>query len=165
MPGSEENPGDRKISEAEAEKSDKMLRRALGRWDIAFLVIGAMIGSGWLFGSEGAAATAGPGAILSWVIAGFLMIFVALTFAEIGGMLPKSGGIVRYPQYAYGGFASFILAWSYLLSAVTVAPSEAIAAVTYMSTYIPQLYTSSRITPGRIRRPAFLSFFFFLFPL
>ncbi len=105
-----------------------------------------MIGSGWLFGSEGAATAAGPGAILSWIIAGFLMIFVALTFAEIGGMLPKSGGIVRYPQYAYGGFASFILAWSYLLSAVTVAPSEAIAAVTYMSTYIPQLYTSSGIT-------------------
>ncbi|GGP21241.1 amino acid permease [Thermocladium modestius] len=162
MPGSEENPGDRKISEAEAEKSDKMLRRALGRWDIAFLVIGAMIGSGWLFGSEGAATAAGPGAILSWIIAGFLMIFVALTFAEIGGMLPKSGGIVRYPQYAYGGFASFILAWSYLLSAVTVAPSEAIAAVTYMSTYIPQLYTSSGITLAGIGVAALLTIFFFL---
>jgi len=163
VPGPEQNPGnERKISEAEAEQSDKMLRRALGRWDIAFLVVGAMIGSGWLFGSMGAATAAGPAAILSWIIAGFLMIFIALTFSEIGGMLPKTGGIVRYPQYAYGGFASFILAWSYLLSAVTVAPSEAIAAVTYMSTYIPALYTSSGITPLGVVVAALLTIFFFL---
>ncbi|GAB6945981.1 APC family permease [Vulcanisaeta sp. JCM 16161] len=150
------------VGEKAAVQSDKQLRRALSQWDIAFLVIGAMIGSGWLFGSLGAAATAGPAAILSWLIAGFLMIFIALTYAEIGGMLPKSGGIVRYPQYTHGGFASFIMGWAYFLSAVTVAPSEAIAAVTYMSSYLPQLMSNGLLTPLGTLVAAVLVVFFFL---
>ena len=151
------------VGEKRAVQSDKQLRRALSQWDIAFLVIGAMIGSGWLFGSLGAAATAGPAAILSWIIAGFLMIFIALAYAEIGGMLPKSGGIVRYPQYTHGGFASFIMGWAYFLSAVTVAPSEAIAAVTYMSSYLPQLMSNGLLTPlGTLVAAVLVVFFFFL---
>ena len=146
----------------EAEQTDKMLRRALNQWDIAFLVIGAMIGSGWLFASAGASSYAGPAAILSWLIAGFLMIFIAFTYTEISGMLPKSGGIVRYPQYTHGGFASFMLAWAYFLSAVTVAPSEAIAAVTYMSTWLPQLTISGVLTPIGVLVAAVLATFFFL---
>nr|WP_238377858.1 hypothetical protein [Caldivirga sp. MU80] len=59
----------------------------------------------------------------------------------------RRDGIVRYPQYTHGGFASFILAWAYFLSAVTVAPSEAIAAVTHMSTWLPQLTVSGVLTP------------------
>ncbi|WP_243678125.1 APC family permease [Vulcanisaeta distributa] len=151
------------VGESKAVQSDKQLRRALSQWDIAFLVIGAMIGSGWLFGSLGAASTAGPAAILSWLIAGFLMIFIALAYAEIGGMLPKSGGIVRYPQYTHGGFASFIMGWAYFLSAVTVAPSEAIAAVTYMSSYLPQLMSNGLLTPlGTLVAAVLVVFFFFL---
>ena len=151
------------VGEKVAEQSDKQLRRALSQWDIAFLVIGAMIGSGWLFGSLGAAATAGPAAILSWVIAGFLMVFIALSYAEIGGMLPKSGGIVRYPQYTHGGFASFLMGWAYFLSATTVAPSEAIAAVTYMSSYVPSLMSNGILTPlGTLVAAVFTVFFFLL---
>ncbi len=129
-------------SEVKAEKTDKEFRRALGLWDISFLVVGAMIGSGWLFGALGGASTAGPAAIVSWVVAGILMLFVALVYSELGGMLPKSGGIVRYPQYAYGGLASFVFSWAYLLSAISVAPSEALAATTYMSSYLTGLFPS-----------------------
>lgn len=160
------NPPERggpEIGEKSAIKSDKQLRRALNQWDIAFLVVGAMIGSGWLFGPLGAASTAGPAAILSWLIAGFLMIFIALAYAEIGGMLPKTGGIVRYPQYTHGGFTSFLMGWAYFLSAVTVAPSEAIAAVSYMSSYLPQLMSSGLLTPlGTLVAAVLVIFFFFL---
>ncbi|MGC8601278.1 MAG: APC family permease [Thermoprotei archaeon] len=133
------------ISESKASATDRQLKRALGTWDISFLVVGAMIGSGWLFGALGAASAAGPSAILSWIIAAALMLFVALVYVELAGMLPKSGGIVRYPQYAYGGLASFIFSWSYLLSAVSVAPSEALAAITYMSSYVSGLLTTSGV--------------------
>ena len=149
-------------SEVRASESDKMLRRALNQWDIMFLVVGAMIGSGWLFGSLGAAATAGPAAIVSWVIGGILMMFIALAYAELGGMLPKSGGIVRYPQYTHGSFASFMLGWAYFLSAVTVAPSEAIAAVTYLTTWVHGLTVSGVLTPLGVLVAAILTIFFFL---
>ncbi|WP_449462669.1 APC family permease [Tardisphaera miroshnichenkoae] len=133
------------IIEKEASTKDRELKHALGTWDISFLVIGAMIGSGWLFGALGGAYTAGPAAIISWVIAAVLMLFVALVYAELAGMLPKSGGIVRYPQYTYGGLASYIFSWSYLLSSVSVSPSESLAAITYMSSYVNGLFTSSGV--------------------
>ena len=135
----------RDIIEKEASTKDRELKRALGTWDISFLVIGAMIGSGWLFGALGGAYTAGPAAIISWIIAAVLMLFVALVYAELAGMLPKSGGIVRYPQYTYGGLASYIFSWSYLLSSVSVAPSESLAAINYMSSYVNGLLTSSGV--------------------
>ncbi len=120
-----------------AQASDKELRKALGFFEIMFLVLGAIIGSGWLFGSFYAAGMAGPAAVLSWAIAGLLMIFIALVFAELSGAIPKTGAIVRYPQYSHGSFASTLLGWAYFLSAVTVAPAEAEAAVTYLESWWP----------------------------
>jgi amino acid transporter len=155
--------GEKPIAVEKAETTDKQLRRALNFWDIAYLVIGAMIGSGWLFGSLYAAAMVGPGAILSWIIAGVLMLFIALAFAELSGMIPKSGAIVRYPQYSHGSLASFILAWAYLLSSITVAPAEAEAVVTYMGSYVPGLLTPSGVLTAFGLLVAFLfTVFFFL---
>ena len=147
-----------------AEEVDKHLRRALSVWDIAYLVIGAMIGSGWLFGSLYAGAMVGPGAIISWIVAGILLLFMALAFSELAGVVPKTGGIVRYPQYSHGSFASYVLAWSYLLSAITVAPAEAEAVVTYMSAYVHGLITTSGLlTPFGVGVAfGFMTFFFLL---
>jgi len=155
--------GERPIAVEKAEATDKQLRRALNFWDIAYLVIGAMIGSGWLFGSLYAAAMVGPGAILSWLVAGVLMLFIALAFAELAGMIPKSGAIVRYPQYSHGSLTSFMLAWAYLLSAITVAPAEAEAVVTYMGSYVPGLLTPTGVLTAFGLFVAFLfTVFFFL---
>ncbi len=147
-----------------AEETDKQLKKALNFWDITYLVVGAMIGSGWLFGALYASSVVGPGAILSWIVAGILMFFIALVFAEIAGMIPKTGSIVRYPQYSHGSFASFILAWAYLLSVITVAPAEAEAVVTYMSSYVHGLINSSGYLTlfGVLVAFAFLTFFFLL---
>ncbi|MGC9072528.1 MAG: hypothetical protein ACP5HK_07575 [Acidilobus sp.] len=68
-------------------------------------MLGAIIGSGWLFGSFYAAAMAVPAAIVSWIIAGVLLLFVALAFAELSGAIPNTGAIIRYPQYSHGSFA------------------------------------------------------------
>ncbi|MGC9209933.1 MAG: APC family permease [Acidilobus sp.] len=155
---------ERVLAVEKAEVTDRQLRRALNVWDITYLVVGAMIGSGWLFGALYAASMVGPAAILSWIIAGVLMIFIALAFAELSGMIPKSGAIVRYPQYSHGSFASYILAWAYLLSAITVAPAEATAVVTYMSSYVPGLVSSSGVLTleGGLVAFGFLTFFFLL---
>ena len=154
----------RRLGVEKAEVTDKQLRRALNVFDIAYLVIGAVIGSGWLFGSLYAAALAGPAAIISWTLAGILLLFEALVVAELGGMLPKSGAIVRYPQYSHGSFASFILAWSYLLGAITVPPVEATAVVTYMSSFVPGLLTPTGVLTleGGLVAFAIVTFYFLL---
>lgn len=119
------------------ETPDRKLKHALSMQDLFFLCMGGIIGSGWLFAVLGAAAVAGPAVIISWIIGGILIMFIALTYAELSGMIPRSGAIVRYPHLTHGGFTGFILGWAYLLSSVAVPSIEAIAVVSYSSSYLP----------------------------
>jgi len=134
------------VAERIASKSDKKLRKALTLQDLFFLSMGGIIGSGWLLGVAGGASIAGPAAIVSWILGGIIVLFIALVFAEIAGAIPKSGSIVRYPHLAYGSYAGFILSWAYLLSAVTVPTVEAEAVLSYASVYIPNLFYTVTIT-------------------
>ncbi len=116
-------------------ESDKKLRKELSFIQLLFLSLGGIIGSGWLFGVLFGASVAGPASVLSWIIGGIMVIFIALVYAEVSGAIPKSGGIVRYPHYTHGGYTGFILGWAYLLSAITVPAIEAIAAISYLSSF------------------------------
>ena len=133
-----------------AEEADRGLGRSLTLIDMAALVFGALIGSGWLFASYYAAVDAGPAAIVSWIVAGVLMLLVALVFAELSAAIPKSGAIVRYPQYSHGSLASFVLGWSYLVASISVAPAEAIAVVTYLGIFFPWLYGTAKTALGTV---------------
>src|SRR5579859_4747983 len=115
------------------EATDRRLRRSLSFQHLFFLSMGGIIGSGWLFAVLGADAAAGPAVILSWLIGGLLVLLIALTYAEVSGMLPRSGAIARYPHLTHGGLTGFLLGWAYFLSAVTVPAIEAEAVVTYAS--------------------------------
>ena len=118
-------------------QEDKKLKKDLTFIQLLFLSLGGIIGSGWLFGVNAAAATAGPIVFLSWIIGGIMVIFIALTYAEVSSMIPRSGAIVRYPHFTHGSYTGYILGWAYLLSAITVPAIEAIAAVTYISAIFP----------------------------
>ncbi|MEM2200082.1 MAG: APC family permease, partial [Thermoplasmata archaeon] len=128
------------VAEKIAYQSDKKLRKALSLQDLFFLSMGGIIGSGWLLGVAAGASVAGPGATLSWIIGGVIILFIALTFAEISSAVPKTGAIVRYPHLAFGGYTGYIMSWGYFLSAVTVPTIEAEAVLTYASTYIPNIF-------------------------
>ncbi|NON63319.1 APC family permease, partial [Acidianus sp. RZ1] len=146
------------------ESSDKQLRRSLGKWELLFLSLGGVIGSGWLFGSLYTAAYAGGSGVLSWIIAGILIIFIALAYAEISSAIPKTGGIVRYPHYTHGGIVGYIITWDYFLSAASVPAIEATASITYLAALIPGLtYPNGVLTPlGIFGAYLLLIFFFFL---
>lgn len=115
------------------EQADKNLRKHMGFTQLLFMSIGAIIGSGWLLASLAASSVAGPASIISWVIGGIFIIFVALTYAEISGMLPRTGGIVRYPVLTHGGYTGWLIGWTYWLSAIAVPAAESEAVVTYVS--------------------------------
>jgi amino acid transporter len=120
--------------------------KVLGLRDLYFLCLGGSIGSAWLFGSLYGAATAGPASIISWLIGGLISLFVAATWAEIGGILPSTGAVVKVPHYSHGYFTGFYFGWAYYLSAVIVPPVEAVAIVTYASAYVPSLMSEGRLT-------------------
>ncbi|MEM3671031.1 MAG: APC family permease [Thermoprotei archaeon] len=128
--------------------SDTKLRRVLDTTDLLFLSLGGIIGSGWLFAASGAAMLAGPASIVSWIVGGLIVLLVALVYAELGGMIPRSGAIVRYGQYSHGGLAGFLFGWAYFLSAVSVPAVEAEGVITYAGSYVPGLVASNGVLSG-----------------
>ncbi len=153
--------------ESSALESDKKLKKILTFQDLFFLSMGGIIGSGWLLGVAAGAAAAGPASILSWIIGGVIVLFIALTLAEVAGAIPKSGAIVRYPHLTYGSYTGFILGWAYLLGAVTTPTIEAEAVLTYLATYVQGLFRTvggvSVLTPiGILLGVGLLGAFFLL---
>lgn len=135
---------DRSGSES-LEAADKGLRKDVSLTQLLLLGVSAQIGSGWLFGVLAAAGMAGPAAIASWLIAAVLVFLISLTYLELGSMLPRSGGIVRYTYLTHGAFSGWIIGWAYWLSVVTIPPIEAVAAVTYIGGKWPQLGFLSKV--------------------
>jgi len=115
--------------------NESAIRREVGAIALMFTGLGSIIGSGWLFGAWRAAQLAGPGAIYSWIIGAVVILFVALTFAELGAMFPESGGAVRYGHYSHGSLVGFVAGWAAWIAIVSVIPVEAEASVQYMSSW------------------------------
>lgn len=114
-------------------------KRDLGVIGLLFASIGSIIGSGWLFGAMTAAEMAGPGSVFAWLIGGVMIIFIGLCYAELGAMFPVSGGVVRFPHFSFGSFASYTLGWVTWLAAVATGPIEVLAALQYANNYLPWL--------------------------
>src|SRR5277367_5410745 len=115
--------------------NESAIRREVGPIALMFTGLGSIIGSGWLFGAQLAAQRAGPGAIYSWIIGAVIILFVALSYAELGAMFPESGGAVRYGHYSHGSLVGFVAGWAAWIAIVSVIPVEAEASVQYMSSW------------------------------
>ncbi len=93
------------------------LPRKLGLLDAVGIVIGIMIGSG-IFIVPNVVARELPAtwAILGvWTVAGLLSIVGALAYAELGAMIPATGGQYVYLREAYGPLVGFLCGWAFLL--------------------------------------------------
>src|SRR5689334_16980014 len=132
---------------ATATRADEpQLKRHVGVIGLLFASVGSIIGSGWLFGALTASQAAGPSAIISWALGGFMILLIALVYAELGTMFPLSGGVVRFPHLAFGSFASYTAGWITWLAAATVAPIEVEGALQYATKYFP--FTTAHTVGG-----------------
>lgn len=92
------------------------LRRCLSAWDLAFLGVGAIIGTGIFVLTGIAAATqAGPAVVLSFILAGLACAFAALSYAELSASVGGCGSAYGYSYAAFGELAAFIIGWDLLL--------------------------------------------------
>jgi len=108
------------------------LRRDVGFWGLMFVSLGSIIGSGWLLGALTAATLAGPASLVSWVLAAFMLSLLALVHAELGASYPAAGGTARFPRFVFGPLAGFTAGWMAWLQAVTIAPIEVEATLSYV---------------------------------
>src|SRR5688500_1986235 len=126
--------------------ADEGLVRAIGLGSAILIVVGAVIGSG-IFLTTGGMAALIPSAsllLMAWTLGGVLAITGGLTYAEMGAMFPRSGGVYVFLREAYGPLPAFLYGWASLL--VVISGSMAAVAVgfaEYLSYFIPAASTSN----------------------
>jgi APA family basic amino acid/polyamine antiporter len=95
---------------------DYQLKRCLSAWDLTFLGIGAIIGTGIFVLTGIAAATqSGPAVILSFVFAGLACTFAALSYAELAASVGGCGSAYGYSYSAFGEIIAWIIGWDLIL--------------------------------------------------
>ncbi len=109
---------------ATAEK--KGLHRSLGPWQLTLLGIGAIIGTGIFVLTAEAAQKAGPGMMLSFVVAGFVCAVAALCYAELSSMVPVSGSAYTYSYAVLGEGVAWVVGWALILEYAVAASAVAV---------------------------------------
>jgi basic amino acid/polyamine antiporter, APA family len=116
------------------------LPRSLGPWGATAVVIGVTIGSGiFRVPATVAAQLQAPGpAMLCWLLGGLVTLCGALSVAELGAALPRSGGIFAYLLECYGPLPAFLYGWA-CLTVVTPAALGATSTIfaEYLGYFLP----------------------------
>src|SRR5438094_9897993 len=98
------------------------LRRVLTLRDLVLIVVGTTIGSG-IFTVPGSVLRQSGGdlgvALVVWVVGSVLALLGALSFGELGAMMPDPGGSYVYVRAAFGALPAFLLGWTLFLAIPT----------------------------------------------
>src|SRR3974390_2990574 len=114
------------VTDLQAEAlTDQSLKRALGPLNLTLLGIGAIIGTGiFVLSGRAAAVNAGPGVVLSFILAGTASAFAALCYSEFAALVPMSGSAYTYSYATLGELFAWIIGWDlaleYAVGAITV---------------------------------------------
>jgi APA family basic amino acid/polyamine antiporter len=122
---------------ASAEK--RSLHRSLGGFQLTMLGVGAIIGTGIFVLTAEAAQKAGPGMMLSFILAGFVCAVTALCYAELAAMVPVSGSAYTYSYAVLGELIAWIVGWALILE-YTIAASA--VSVGWSNYFVPLIQHS-----------------------
>jgi APA family basic amino acid/polyamine antiporter len=110
--------------------------------DSTMLVIGSMIGSGIFIVSADIARTVGGAGwlLLVWLITGLVTVIAALSYGELGGMMPHAGGQYVYLREAYNPLIGFLYGWTLFLVIQTgTIAAVAVAFAKFTAVLVPAL--------------------------
>jgi basic amino acid/polyamine antiporter, APA family len=116
------------------------LVRGLGALDGALITIGSVLGTGiFLTGSDIARALPQPGLILLvWLLGGALTLAGALSYAELGALFPRPGGMYVFLREAYGPLPAFLFGWvSFLVIMSGGIATIAVGFGEYLGAFVP----------------------------
>ena len=127
-------------SDSHSAKRGRLLR-VLGIGFGLAVIIGNTIGAG-IFRSPGTIATLLPNYWLFlsvWLIGGLYALFGAFQIAELGTMLPRSGGQYVFARHALGEYAGFIVGWSDWISTCGSTAAVSLVIGEFMGALFPTL--------------------------
>jgi basic amino acid/polyamine antiporter, APA family len=118
------------------------LKRGLGTWAAASIVVGTVIGSGIFLVPRSMIQRVGAPEMVFvvWVFGGLLSLAGALSYAELAAAIPEAGGEYAYLREAYGPVWGFLYSWTQMW----VAKSGSIASIAtgffyYLTNFFPAL--------------------------
>ncbi|WP_018383057.1 amino acid permease [Wenjunlia vitaminophila] len=101
------------------------------------IAIGGVIGAGLFVGSGAGIRAAGPGILLSYALAGLLVVLVMRMLGEMAAAHPTSGSFSAYADRALGRWAGFTIGWLYWFFWVVVLAVEATAGAAILTDWVP----------------------------
>lgn len=122
-----------------ATAADPQLGHALKSRQLVMMGLGSAIGAGLFLGSGVGVQTAGPAVLLSYLIAGTLIIIVMRALGEMAAARPTSGAFSVYAADAMGPTAGATLGWLWWVQIVIVVAAESVGAAGLLSTVWPGL--------------------------
>ncbi|MDF3291234.1 amino acid permease [Streptomyces silvisoli] len=113
------------------------LSAGLKQRHLTMLGLGGVIGAGLFVGSGAGIAVAGPGIVVSYLIAGLLAMLIMRMLGEMSAAMPASGAFSVHAERAFGRWAGFTVGWLYWFMLVVVLAVEATGAATIASGWLP----------------------------
>ncbi|GGX70206.1 amino acid permease [Streptomyces hiroshimensis] len=113
------------------------LSAGLKQRHLTMLGLGGVIGAGLFVGSGAGIAVAGPGIIVSYLIAGALAMLVMRMLGEMSAAMPASGAFSVHAERALGRWAGFTVGWLYWFLLVVVLAVEATGAAQIANGWVP----------------------------
>src|SRR5580658_4453690 len=113
------------------------LSRSLRPRHVAMISIGGIIGAGLFVGSSVAISASGPAAVLSYLLAGLLVLMVMRMLGEMAVALPSTSSFTEFARVGLGPWAGFICGWLYWYFWIIVVPVEAIAGANILHHWLP----------------------------
>ncbi len=125
------------------------------------LGVGAIVGTG-IYTLIGVGANlAGPGVILSFLVAGAVCACAALAYAEVATLIPVSGSAYTYSYVALGEIVAWVVGWSLILEYSLVVSAVAVGWAGYavgflgaMGVHLPAAMSAGLWAGGAINLPA-----------
>jgi AAT family amino acid transporter len=113
------------------------LHHQLTAGQMTMVAVGGSIGTGLLLGSAAALEVAGPGVILSYIIAAFIAYTVAMALGELASMHPAAGSFGLYGELYLNQYLGFLCRAAYWAAIAFSIGAELTASATYMAYWLP----------------------------
>ena len=115
------------------------LHNQLTAGQMTMVAVGGSIGTGLLLGSAAALEVAGPGVILSYIVAAFIAYTVSMALGELASMHPAAGSFGLYGELYLNQYLGFLCRAAYWAAIAFSIGAELVASATYMAYWFPQV--------------------------
>jgi L-asparagine transporter-like permease len=113
------------------------LHHQLTAGQMTMVAVGGSIGTGLLLGSAAALEVAGPGVIISYIIAAFIAYTVAMALGELASTHPAAGSFGIYGELYLNQYLGFLCRAAYWAAIAFSIGAELVASAAYMAYWLP----------------------------